>query len=260
MTLLNITDDFMEDTLRLSVRKVPPTMTALVPKAKQRSSDYSGDTLIASDARKFLEIFMMQENKTYDFESDEIQGQVTDNNTFWPNAYDFESDERRGRVMDDNTIWPMSNMEECAIELFGNSSDISNNEDPLHLPLHTPCVGNYMVRGELNTPKRRHRLFPLVRPSLSPQMANEGHSRALLLASVVDSEVSGSRSRSTSGGTVEIHRLASPTSSSNVSHSKSKRTFSMVDYLVHSHYKDLPANMSTLRYRYVQIFGFRYTK
>ena len=261
MTLLDITDDIMEDTLVQSVGKGPPTAIAMMPKAGQRSSDFSGDTLVASDAREFLDIIQTQKNNTYDLDSDDKQGQVMDNNMFWPSTGDFESDERQRRVMDDNTIWPMSNIREYSMEGFKNSSKISNTEDPLYLPLHTPCVGNYMARGELNTEKRPHRLFPLVRPSLSSQMASEGHRRALLPALVVDPEASGSRSRSTSGGTVEIHRLSSPNSSSNVGHSESKRRLSTVEYLVHPYDKNGKLTGQPLTpYRHFQILEVQYTE
>ncbi len=126
----------------------------------------------------------------------------------------YESDERQVEVMKANNTWPVQYVQEHTSRLFGDALDIQNAEASLYLPLHTPCVGSYMARGELNSPKRPHRLFPLVRPSLCPHMMNDGHNQVPPPRPYTDSEVSGERSRSISGGTVEIHRPSSPSLSS----------------------------------------------
>lgn len=173
--------------------------TALVPNhVRQHSTELSGDTLIPSDAREYLNTIRMQELGVYD------------------------NDDRQVEVMTDTNTWPIQYMQEHSSEQFGHAFDIRNAEAPLYLPLHTPCVGNYMARGDLTTPKRPHRLYPLVRPFYSPQMPNDSHSRAPPPRNYTDSEPSGGKSRSTSCGTVEIHPPSSPTSSSDVSFRGSK--------------------------------------
>lgn len=233
-----------------SIQRVPSIATALVPKAVQHSSDFSGDTLMTSDAHEFFDTIRTQEvdpyhyesDERYDqfmddsifYESDERQDQLVVNNLFYEsderpdqvmnNDMFYESDERHDQVTVKNTFWPTPDIEAHSRGILGDPSNRKRAEDPLYLPLHTPCVGNYMARGELNTPKRAHRLFPPVRPGASPPVSHEGHSQALLSAPYPNSEVSSGRSRSTSGGTVEIHPLPSPTSS-NTSRSECKCIF-----------------------------------
>ena len=228
MTLLDITDDFVEGTLVQSVQKALSTSTALAPKAEQHSNDFSGDTLIASDARKFLDAIKMQEKKICGLESDDIESRRVNSDLPWLEIYDLENDEKPGQVMADNTTWPTSIIKEYSVERFGSCLNTSNTKDPVYQPQHTPCVSNYMAREELNTPKRPRRLFPLDRQSLSPRMAEEdGPSRSLIPVAFIGSKASGRRSRSTSHGTVEVHRLScsSPMSSSNISQSESKCAF-----------------------------------
>ena len=174
-----------------SIRSVPSRATALVPKAVPHSSDFSGDTLIGFDARKFLDNTSIQEIDPPDYKRDEGQ-----------------QDHSRG--------------------LLEDALNVHDPEDSLYLPIHTPWARNYVSRGKLNTLKRSNRLFPLVRASPCPEMQNEDHTQALLTALHPDPEHSRGNSRLTSSGTVEIHPLPSPTSSSNISHSESKWLFFIV--------------------------------
>jgi len=191
----------MDNSSVQSIRKIPSMATALVPNyVQQHSSEFSGDTLLTSDAQEFLDTSQMQESSVY------------------------ENDERQVEVKKDNHTWPIQYIHEHSCELLGDALDIQNAEAPLYLPLHTPRVGNYMARGDLNTPKRPHRLFPLVCSGLPPQMPNNGHSQVSPPQNFTDSEPSIGKSRSTSGGTVEIHPPSSPTLSSNASVRDGKST------------------------------------
>ena len=192
--------------------------TALVPRAVQHSSDFSGDTLMVSDAHEYLDTIRMQEADAYFYGSDERYDHAMDNNMF------YESDGSQNQCMVNTMFWPTSDIKPYSRGILGDPSNIQRAEDSLYLPLHTPWVGNYMARGELNTPKRAHRLFPLVRPGVSPPLSQESHSHALAPAPYPNSEASSDKSRSTSGGTVEIHPLPSPTSS-NTSRSECKCIF-----------------------------------
>lgn len=175
--------------------------TASVPKyVQQHSSEFSGDTLLTSDAQELHDTSQMQESNVY------------------------ENDERQIEVMKDNYTWPIQYIHEHSCELLGDALDIQNAEAPIYLPLHTPCVGNYMARGDLNPSKQPHCLFPLVCSSLPPQIPNNDHSHVSPPQIHTDSEPSIGKSRSTSGGTVEIHPPPSPTLSSNASLRDGKST------------------------------------
>lgn len=187
LALLDVATGYVNNATVQNITILPDMAQNRISNAvRQHSSELSGDTLTTAGAHDFLETLRLDRLDDYGTEIDET---VTSKCNIGSTA---------------NLPWQLMN--ESPVDPL----DVTNAYNTFETPrLESPWKGTHQV-DEVSTLKRSRRLFPTRRSEASPTVfsncTNPGEALSILEKYAANEE----ESRSSSGGTVEIHRPVTP--------------------------------------------------